>query len=210
MTPGVKFARVAEEGEVVAPSRSTSELRTDARRNAAQILAAARNVFGEHGFSAPLEDVAVAAGVSKATIFNRFGGRVGLIEAVIEDVVAAESQRIIEHTRSIPDVAERIDHYLGAIRDLQYRRPAVNDVLLQEYPHSEQLLAICHAAGEIYDELVEAGHAAGVLAPEFTREDLHALIVDNALALKHGSRPPRADYDRRTGFILGGIRRPAR
>lgn len=192
----------------MAASRSTSTLRTDARRNADRIRIAALDVFREHGLAVPLEEVAVAAGVSKATIFNRFGGRVGLIDAVVEDVVAIELRHIVEDTRSLPDVAERIAYYLGAIRDLQYRRPAVNDVLLQEFPHSEQLMAICRVAGGIHDELVEAGHAAGVLAQEFTRDDLHALIVDNALALKHGSRPLRADYDRRTTFFLGGICKP--
>ena len=192
----------------MAAIRSRPALRTDARRNADRIRIAALEVFREHGLAVSLEKVAAKAGVSKATIFNRFGGRGGLIDAVIEDVVAIELQHIVEDTRSLPDVAERIAYYLRAIRDLQYRRPAVNDVLLQEFPYSEQLMAVCHVAGGIHGELVEAGHAAGVLAQEFTRDDLHALIVDNALALKHGNRPLRSDYDRRTTFVIGGIFKP--
>lgn len=191
----------------MAASRST--LRTDARRNADRIRVAALDVFREHGLAVPLEQVAAEAGVSKATIFNRFGGRVGLIDAVIEDVVAIELRHIVEDTRSLPEVAERIAYYFGAFRDLQYRRPAANDVLLQEFPHSEQLMAICHLAGGIHDELVEAGHAAGVLAHGFTPDDLRALLTDNALALKHGERPPRSDYDRRTAFVIGGICGPS-
>ena len=46
-----------------------------------------------------------------------------------------------------------------------------------------------------------AGDASGL-----TTDDLHALIVDNALALKHGIRPPRDAYGRRTDFLLDGIR----
>ncbi|WP_238697898.1 hypothetical protein [Streptomyces sp. E5N91] len=42
--------------------------------------------------------------------------------------------------------------------------------------------------------------------PEFTAGDLHALVRDNALALKHGERPAREDYDRRTRYLLDGIR----
>lgn len=180
-------------------------LRADARRNTSQIRLAALDAFRDRGLSVPLEEVARAAGVSKATIFNRFGGRIGLIEAVIEEVVAKELHRIIKETRSVSDPGERIACYITAIRDLQFRRPAVNDVLLQDFPPSDQLMEICRAAYEIYDELVADGHASGVLRPEFTRDDLHALIVDNALALKHGSRSGRADYDRRTGFVLGGV-----
>ncbi|MBQ1079809.1 TetR/AcrR family transcriptional regulator [Nocardiopsis sp. B62] len=181
-------------------------LRADAQRNTEQIRHAAIGAFRGRGLSVPLEEVARAAGVSKATIFNRFGGRIGLIEAVIEEVVARELRAVIDHARALDDAGERIAYYVTAIRDLQYRQPTANDVLLQEYPHSQQLMDICRVAGEIYDELVSAGHAAGVLRPEFTTDDLHALIVDTALALKHGARPPRDAYDRRTTFLLDGIR----
>ncbi|MEU3272791.1 TetR/AcrR family transcriptional regulator [Saccharomonospora sp. NPDC006951] len=186
---------------------SESRLRADARRNFEQIRSAAIGAFRGQGLTVPLEDVAKAAGVSKATIFNRFGGRIGLIEAVIEEVVARELFAVINHTRSLDDIGERIAYYVTAIRDLQYRQPAVNDVLLRTFPHSRQLMEICRAGSEANEELVAAATASGALRPEFTAGDLHALVVDNALALKHGERPPRADYDRRTGYLLDGIRR---
>lgn len=181
-------------------------LRADAQRNAEQIRRAAIGAFQGRGLTVPLEEVARAAGVSKATIFNRFGGRVGLIEAVIEEVVANEFYAVIDRTRSLDGAGERVAYYITAIRDLQYRQPTANDVLLQEYPHSQQLMDICRAAGKINDELVAAGRGSGTLRTEFTTDDLHALIVDNALALKHGTRPSRDAYDRRTTFLLNGIR----
>lgn len=185
---------------------SERRLRADARRNSEQIRSAAIGAFQGRGLAVPLEEVAKAAGVSKATIFNRFGGRVGLIEAVIEEVVARELFAVIDRTRTIDDVDERIAYYLTAIRDLQYRQPAVNDVLLQSYPHSQRLMEICRVGSEINDELVAAARESGALRPEFTAGDLHALVVDNALALKHGQWPPRGDYDRRTAYLLDGIR----
>jgi AcrR family transcriptional regulator len=177
----------------------------DARRNVDRIRSAAVQVFREQGFSAPLEEVAAAAGVSKATIFNRLGGRVGLIDAVIDDVVAAELRAVIEDARSVAGVRDRIRGYVAALRGLQYRLPAVNDVLLQAYHESEPLLALCRAGTDFHDSLVAQGRAAGVLAHDFTPADFQALARDNALALKHGGRPPRADYDRRTTFVLDGI-----
>ncbi|SEE96952.1 TetR/AcrR family transcriptional regulator [Ruania alba] len=189
----------------MAEARPSLTLRTDARRNVDRIRAAAVQVFREQGLAAPLEEVASAAYVSKATIFNRFGGRVGLIDAVIDDVVAAELTGVIDEARSVAGVRERICSYVGAIRDLQYRWPAVNDVLLQEFPDSDHLMALCQVGGSFHDDLVADGHAAGVLAPGFTPGDFQALTLDNALALKYGARPSRADYDRRTAFVLGGI-----
>ncbi|MEU5835829.1 TetR/AcrR family transcriptional regulator [Streptomyces diacarni] len=183
-----------------------SRLRADARRNSEQIRAAAIGAFRGQGLTAPLEEVAKAAGVSKATIFNRFGGRIGLIEAVIEEIVASELFAVIDRARSLDDDGERIAYYLTAIRDLQYRRPAFNDVLLQTYPHSRQLMEICRVGSEANEEFIAAARASGALRPEFTADDLHALVVDSALALKYGNRPARDDYDRRTTYLLDGIR----
>ncbi|WP_017569198.1 TetR/AcrR family transcriptional regulator [Nocardiopsis halotolerans] len=185
---------------------SRPRLRADARRNAEQIRSAAIGAFRDRGLGVPLEEVAKAAGVSKATIFNRFGGRIGLIEAVIEELVAAELYAIIDRARSIADAGERAGYYIAEIRDLQYRQPAANDVMLREFPRSRQLMEICRTAGGFNDEVVAAGRAAGALRSDFTADDLQALITDNALALKHGDRPRREDYDRRTAFLLDGIR----
>lgn len=182
-----------------------STLRSDARRNVDRIRAAAAEVFADRGFAAPLEDVAAAARVSKATIFNRFGGRAGLVDAVIDDVVAKQLLEVIDHARTVPDVGGRIRAYVGALRDLQYRLPAVNGVLLRQVPGSEALMKLCREGEAFHAELVAQGHAAGVLADGVTAGDLHAVTVDTALALEYGGRPPRADYDRRTGLILDGI-----
>lgn len=187
---------------------SGSRLRADAQRNSEQIRSAAIGAFQGQGLTVPLEEVAKAAGVSKATIFNRFGGRIGLIEAVIEELVASELFAVIDHARAIDDVSERITYYLTALRDLQYRQPAFNDVLLQTYPQAQQLMEICRVGSEANEEIIAAAQAFGALRPEFTAGDLHTLVVDNALALKHGKRPPRDDYDRRTIYLLDGIRGP--
>ena len=185
---------------------STPRLRADARRNADQIRRAAIDAFQGRGLTVALEEVARAAGVSKATIFNRFGGRIGLIDAVIEEVVAVELRDIIDRTRATGDPWGRLADYITAIRDLQYRQPAANDTFLQVYPDARSLLEICRIGGEFNDELIAAARASDAVRAEFTADDLQALVHDNALALKHGSRPSREDYDRRTTFLLDGIR----
>ncbi|SDS06692.1 DNA-binding transcriptional regulator, AcrR family [Brevibacterium siliguriense] len=187
--------------------QDSTELRTDARRNVDRIREAAVEVFREEGFSASLDEVASRAGVSRATIFNRFGGRAGLIDAVIDAVVASELRGIIDDARSASGVKVRIRGYISAIRDIQYRIPAVNDVLLQEFPESGELMALCHRGSRFHDELVAEGCAEGVLSSSFAAKDFHELVLDNAAVLKHRGRPSRPDYDRRTEFVLNGILR---
>lgn len=183
-----------------------TSLRADAVRNVAQIRAAALAAFRGRGLSTPLEEVAAAAGVSKATVYNRFGGRQGLIDAVIDELVAAEMYAAMDKARRVEDPWERIATYVIDRRDLQYREPAAIDVLLMSYPDSEQLVALAKAATDMSHSLVQQGHDAGVLRQDFTAGDLYYADVANGLALRHGPKPSREDYDRRTRFFLDSLR----
>ncbi len=60
--------------------------RSDAARNRERILCAARRLFAERGASCvSMDDIAVAAGVGKGTLFRRFGSRAALAAAVLSD-----------------------------------------------------------------------------------------------------------------------------
>lgn len=63
--------------------------RADAQRNRERLLAAAREVFGERGASAPLDEVARRAGIGNATMYRHFPDRRELLIAVYADEVAA-------------------------------------------------------------------------------------------------------------------------
>ncbi len=66
--------------------------RADAARNRERILCAAQRLFDEHGAGCvSMDDVAVAAGVGKGTLFRRFGSRAALARAVL-----SESERVFQ------------------------------------------------------------------------------------------------------------------
>jgi AcrR family transcriptional regulator len=181
-------------------------LRADAARNVSQIRAAAIAAFRGRGLSTPLEQIAAAAGVSKGTIYTRFGGREGLIDAVIGELVAAELYAIMDNAWQVRDPWERIATYVTGRRDLQYREPAFTDALLMTYPDSPQLAALAAKATKVTGELVQQARAAGVIRSDFTVGDLYYADVANGLALRTGTKPGRADYDRRTRFFLDSLR----
>ncbi len=62
------------------------KLRADASRNRERIIAAAREVFVEHGADAPLDEIARRAGVGNATLYRNFPDRVSLVRAVVLQV----------------------------------------------------------------------------------------------------------------------------
>ena len=60
--------------------------RTDAARNRERILCAARRLFDEKGAGCvSMDEVALAAGVGKGTLFRRFGSRASLAAAVLSE-----------------------------------------------------------------------------------------------------------------------------
>ena len=67
-------------------------VRADAARNRRAILDAAGTLLAERGANnVSIEQIAAAAGVSKGTVFHRFGSRVGLLRALVME--RAESLR---------------------------------------------------------------------------------------------------------------------
>ena len=147
-------------------------MRADAARNVAQIRASAIAAFHGRGLSTPLEEIA-AAGVSKATIYNRFGGRLGLIDAVIGELVAAEMYAIMEKAKRVDDPWDGMAAYIIDRRDLLYREPAFTDALLMTYPDSKQLVALAKAATDMSYRLIRTAHAAEVVRRDFNAGDLY-------------------------------------
>jgi AcrR family transcriptional regulator len=182
-------------------------LRADAARNETQIRAAAIAAFHGRGLSTPLEQIAAAAGVSKGTIYARFGGRDGLIDAVIGELVATRMYTIIDEALGLGDPWERVATYVTDRRDLLYREPAFTDALLMTYPDSPQLVALANRASEATEKILKQGRTAKVVRSDVTAGDVYFADIATGLALRAGIKPRRADYDRRTRYFLDGIRR---
>ncbi|GAA3228535.1 TetR/AcrR family transcriptional regulator [Streptomyces sp. XM83C] len=76
-------------------TRSTP-LRVDAQRNLEHVLRAAREVFGELGYGAPMEDVARRARVGVGTVYRRFPSKDVLVRRIAEE----ETARLTEQARA--------------------------------------------------------------------------------------------------------------
>jgi AcrR family transcriptional regulator len=75
---------------------SAPSARADAARNRARIMAAAERLFAERGAHATtMEDIASAAGVGKGTVFRRFGDRVSLVFALLDQTERAFQEAIL-------------------------------------------------------------------------------------------------------------------
>ncbi|MFE1451232.1 TetR/AcrR family transcriptional regulator [Streptomyces olivaceoviridis] len=95
VAPGGK-AMSAAVGNGRADTARTTPLRVDAQRNLEHVLRAAREVFGELGYGAPMEDVARRARVGVGTVYRRFPSKDVLVRRIAEE----ETARLTEQARA--------------------------------------------------------------------------------------------------------------
>lgn len=74
----------------------SAPLRVDAQRNLEHVLRAAREVFGELGYGAPMEDVARRARVGVGTVYRRFPSKDVLVRRIAEE----ETARLTDQART--------------------------------------------------------------------------------------------------------------
>lgn len=91
---------LAPQGRQAAERRTamgrSAPLRVDAQRNLEHVLRAAREVFGELGYGAPMEDVARRARVGVGTVYRRFPSKDVLVKRIAEE----ETARLTEQARA--------------------------------------------------------------------------------------------------------------
>ncbi|MFE3519246.1 TetR/AcrR family transcriptional regulator [Streptomyces sp. NPDC059166] len=96
-----RLSAVGAIGTVTAASGTTgaprsAPLRVDAQRNLEHVLRAAREVFGELGYGAPMEDVARRARVGVGTVYRRFPSKDVLVRRIAEE----ETARLTDQART--------------------------------------------------------------------------------------------------------------
>jgi AcrR family transcriptional regulator len=139
--------------------------RADAARNRRAILAAAEDLLRRHEpGQVTIEQVAAAAGVSKATVFHRFASRTGLMRAPMEERAQALHETVTSGPPPLGPAAppgERLAAFLDAVISLASR----NAGLLTAHEHAlatRKDTASARAANPVY--LFWHDHAAALIA----------------------------------------------
>jgi AcrR family transcriptional regulator len=134
--------------------------RADAQRNVGRLIAAAREAFAAHGPSAPLDDIARAAGVGPGTLYRHFPTRLALLEAVYRDSVerlCAEGGRLSE---SEPPADALVDWLRGFVAVVSQKRGLA--AALTDEGRPSELFAECHTlinttGGTLLERAKESG-----------------------------------------------------
>ncbi len=97
---------------------SAPQERGDAARNRALLLDAARRLVAQRGADAvTMDDIAVAAGVGKGTVFRRFGSRAGLMMVLLDEDERVSQQAFMFGPPPLGPDAPPLDRLLAFGRD---------------------------------------------------------------------------------------------
>lgn len=153
---------------------SEPPLRADARRNRARILAAATEVFDEHGTAASTEEVARRAGVAIGTVFRHFPTKDDLLAAIMKDLqgrLAAQAGALAQEGRPtalFAFFADVVEHAAGTRTVIHLLAATGTDVDVDR-----QLAGL----GEAVDALLGHARAAGTVRADVRLDELLALLT---------------------------------
>jgi AcrR family transcriptional regulator len=105
--------------------------RADAARNRRLVLEAAERLIAEHGVEhVSMEAIAADAGVGKGTLFRRFGDRVGLMHALLDERERALQDEMIRGEPPLGPGAPAVERLVAFGRRVLEHLDAHGDVLL--------------------------------------------------------------------------------
>ena len=150
------------------------------------ILDAASEVLGERGLSAPMEEIARRAGVSKQTVYNHYGSKADLVRALVERRVDTITAPLRE-----PGAEENPEDTLAA-----YARTLLTVVTNRNY---SLMRVTIQSAGEMPDlarEVFEAG-------PLRSRAELAEFLEMETRAGRMNVKDSKMAADLFGGMVLG-------
>lgn len=174
--------------------------RRDAVRNYYRILDAAREVLGESGASASMEEIAARAGVGVGTVYRRFANKDALIDELIRlalDEVLAATEQALARTGG-----HGLEDLLRAIGQSFADHARYASLLLQRSHTDAAAAARIRSA---IDELTARAVAAGTVHPGVTTGDVMALVWAMRGLVQAGDVAPEA-WQRFLSIHLAGLR----
>ncbi|QIG45276.1 TetR/AcrR family transcriptional regulator [Nocardioides anomalus] len=180
-----------------------SERRSDARRNHERVLAAAVEVFTEHGLDATIPQIAERAGVGKATVYRSYPTKADLVRAIAmvhigwlrELIVQAAADAETDAYAALQALLEAVTTRLATDRLMADVLNTVDD--LEEDPQLAQ-------TGE---RLLDLAKEQGTLREDATMTDITVLVAGFAHSLTELEVTDPAVWRRYAMLTLAALRR---
>jgi len=171
------------------------------------VIAAAREVFGEQGRDAQMDDVARHAAVGVGTVYRHFPTKEALLEALAVDAferIAARAGECLE----IEDPWEALTSALWAGAEILSADRALSEVMA-DIPGPVPIgLTMQRELNETMTTLIERAQAAGALRADVVLDDIPMVMCGIGAATRKSHQCPDA-WRRHMTIVLDGLRAAA-
>lgn len=177
-------------------------LRSDARQNRETILAATRDLFAAQGLEVPARELASAAGIGVGTLYRHFPTREDLIDAVLEDALAA-FVTVAETALEDDDPWHGFTSFFETAVALHAGNRALMSMIESNAHGLQRAKAMRRRLRPLLARLVERAKESGGLRADFTAQDVLLVFwaVDRAI-----ERAGDLAWRRQLAFLLDGLR----
>jgi AcrR family transcriptional regulator len=184
--------------------QSERPLRRDAQRNRRRILEAAAKAFAERGLGVTMDELAARADVGVGTVYRHFPDKELLIEALLEDHLAAIAERG-EQALEEDDAWEALLRFLDYTLGLQAADRGLKELLLSTAHGRDRIARVRERLAPMADALIERAQASGRMRPDVRGTDLPLLMMMIGAAVDF-TRPVETDAWRRMlAIVIDGL-----
>ncbi|MEU6557673.1 helix-turn-helix domain-containing protein [Streptomyces sp. NPDC046915] len=180
----------------------------EADRNDARLFQAAREVFAERGWDAPVSEIARRAGIGMGSLYRRYPSK----ELLAQHMRIAGMEQLVAQARTA--LAEEPDPWAALVRFL---RDALTDqgtggpllpLVGGRLPATDEVLTAADRLRAALDDLVDSAHRAGVLRADFTSADIPLLLEHLTPRIPATGERATALHLRYLDLVLTGLRAP--
>jgi AcrR family transcriptional regulator len=151
--------------------------------NRRALIAAAREVFAEAGFSAPLSAVAKRAGVGQGSLYRHFPDRIALAVAVFDDNITD-----LEELGARPDA--RLADLFDQISEQAIGSTALIDMITSER-HDPRAEHLADRVAAVADRMLARDQAQGRIASHVVTDDVMLSVAMLAFVLSQSDAAER-------------------
>jgi AcrR family transcriptional regulator len=177
--------------------------RSDAVRNRAKLVAAARDLFARNGLDVPVEEITHQAGVGMGTLYRHFPTKDELIDAVLEDAFA-EILALAERADAADDAWAGLTSFFENALELRFQNRGVRELIEsgnRGVRHAEMRKRI----RPVIRRLIERAQAQGMLRPDFRLDDVSFVFQAVGRAIESGDGGRNA-WRRHLDFLFDGLK----
>ena len=179
--------------------------RRDAERNRQRLLAAASEVFAEHGLGATLHDVAALAGVSAATAYRNWPNKNALIDELFRQRLD-EFTALTERALQDPDAWRGLTTYLEQSLERQLKDRGLTEVLYNPNMGHERLNESRDRLAPMINAMVDRAKHDGPLRPDVEGTDIVFIQVALTGLMNRTRKLAPQVYRRYLTMLLDGVR----